>query len=145
MQITMRGSDLLPALSQQHQGELKRHLEVCRAQLPNSQAGPNSSKPAAPGNGSSRPVGAHAYPQQPRLLTVPIIPSLVLQPISLGSSQFLQHQRLYFLCSNPLCQGRARCYKKECKITTSSTCFWNSLHFRWRACSPSAIFPNQPE
>ena len=34
---------------------------------------------------------------KPRALTVPIIPSLVLKPISLGLSQVRLHQRLLFL------------------------------------------------
>ena len=58
VQSTMRGSDLL---SQFPQGERKIHREVCRTRFFNSQAGPSPFKPAAQGNGFSRP--GRIYPK----------------------------------------------------------------------------------
>ena len=80
VQSTMRGSDLL---SQFPQGELKRRREICRTRFLNSQARPSSSKPAAQGNGSSRP--GRIYPKSNAPANKPWVKPAPTAPKSLPS------------------------------------------------------------
>ena len=117
MHIGTRGSDLSPALVQHHEGELRRHLEVCHARVPGSRPGQSQLQPVAHGSGS---------------YTKPWVPCVPAKAVGRVQRGWLQG-KVSFGGSGSSLVMKMKAWSMACCLKLCLVCCWRHCNQPWLA------------